>query len=119
MTANGTPARKTEPSDWEKACTTPLWIAAGSLSRTCGLALPMPPESPPRWNPLGRSVTSLAISTLLKMAPKIGTPMEPPMERKKVAVEVATPMSFWVTLFCTTTTRTCMTPPRPRPSTTM
>ena len=53
------------------------------------------------------------------MAPKIGTPIEPPMERKKVAVEVAVPRSRCATEFWTTTTRTCMTPPSPRPSTTM
>ena len=61
----------------------------------------------------------MAIRTLLKMAPKIGTPIEPPMERKKVAVDVAVPRSRWATAFWTTTTRTCMTPPSPRPSTTM
>ena len=53
------------------------------------------------------------------MAPKIATPKEPPTERKKVAVEVATPMSCGRASFWTTSTSTCMTRPIPTPTTSM
>ena len=58
-------------------------------------------------------------STLEKIAPKIAVPNEPPIERKNVAPEVATPSSLCGTPFCTMITSTCMTPPRPMPSTSM
>ena len=57
--------------------------------------------------------------TLEKIAPKIAVPNEPPIERKNVAPEVATPSSLCGTPFCTMITSTCMTPPRPMPSTSM
>ena len=49
--------------------------------------------------------------------PNTATPIEPPMARKKLMVEVATPRcstgaSFWVA-----TTRVCSTEPMPNPST--
>ena len=53
------------------------------------------------------------------MAPKIAVPNEPPMERKNVAPEVATPSSLCGTPFCTMITSTCITPPRPMPRTSM
>jgi hypothetical protein len=40
-----------------------------------------------------RCLTRLAMSTLEKMAPKIAVPNDPPIDRKKVAPEVATPSS--------------------------
>ena len=53
------------------------------------------------------------------MAPKMATPKEPPTERKKVAVEVATPMSSGRASFWTTSTSTCITSPIPTPTTSM
>ena len=54
-------------------------------------------------------------SRLAKIAPKIAVPNDPPIERKNVAPEVATPSSLCGTPFCTMVTSTCMTLPRPRP----
>ena len=54
-----------------------------------------------------------------KMAPEIVTPNEPPTERKKVAVEVATPTSSGLASFCTRSMSTCMTSPLPTPTTSM
>ena len=53
------------------------------------------------------------------MVPKIATPKEPPTERKKVAVDVATPICCGRASFCTTRTSTCMTSPMPTPTTSM
>ena len=53
----------------------------------------------------------------MKTVPKMATPNEAPMERKKVAPEVATPRSSYATAFCTTRTSTCMTRPSPAPKT--
>ena len=53
------------------------------------------------------------------MVPKIATPNAPPTDRKKVAVEVATPMSCGGTSFCTTRIITCITSPMPTPTTSM
>lgn len=68
------------------------------------------------WTPRKASV-SLSPRRLEKTVPKTATPKEAPMERKKVAPEVATPRSSYETAFCTISTRTCMTRPRPRPKT--
>ncbi len=46
-------------------------------------------------------------------------PSVPPTWRKKVADEVATPISRGSTAFCTARISGCMLPPRPRPNTTM
>ena len=54
-----------------------------------------------------------------KIAPKIATPSEPPIERKNVAVEVATPMLRAGASFWTASTSTCMTRPMPTPTTAM
>ncbi len=53
------------------------------------------------------------------MAPKIAVPKDPPIDRKNVAPEVATPSSLCGTAFCTMMTSTCITPPRPMPRTSM
>jgi len=45
--------------------------------------------------------------------------MAPPMDRKKVTDEVATPSSFIGTAFCTTSVSTCMNKPSPTPKTRM
>ncbi len=54
-----------------------------------------------------------------KIAPKSGTPIVPPIERKSVAVEVATPRFSYSTAFWTASTSTCITNPRPNPTTSM
>ena len=54
-----------------------------------------------------------------KIAPNSATPSEPPIERKNVAVEVATPMSLRRRAFWTTSTSTCITRPMPTPTTSM
>ena len=54
-----------------------------------------------------------------KIAPNSATPSEPPIERKKVAALVATPMSFGGAVFWTASTSTCMTRPIPMPTTSM
>src|SRR3546814_1411974 len=53
------------------------------------------------------------------MAPNTEMPMDPPRLRKKLADEVTTPMSWGSEAFCIASTRTCMTMPMPRPSTSM
>ena len=58
-------------------------------------------------------------SRAAKIAPKMATPNEPPIERKKVAVEVATPMFSGCASFWTTSTSTCITSPMPTPTTSM
>ena len=50
-------------------------------------------DSPPGSLALPRCLTRLPTRTLEKIAPKIAVPNDPPMERKKVAPEVATPSS--------------------------
>jgi len=55
--------------------------------------------TPALFKPLGndtpfRALPNLWASTLVKMAPKMAAPNEPPMERKKVAPAVATPISL-------------------------
>lgn len=64
-----------------------------------------------------RAFVRLSPRRLAKTVPKIATPNEAPMDRKNVAPEVATPRSSYETAFCTISTRTCMTRPRPRPKT--
>ena len=74
-----------------------------------------PPERPPAPGIAASSCASRAA----KIAPNTATPSEPPIERKNVAVEVATPMLRAGASFCTTSTRTCMTRPMPTPTTSM
>ena len=50
-------------------------------------------ESPAGSLAVPRCLTRLPTSTLEKMAPKIAVPNDPPIERKNVAPEVATPSS--------------------------
>ena len=65
-----------------------------------------------------RSASSVA-SRLAKIAPKIETPIEPPIWRNSVEPEVATPSILYGTAFWAASTSTCITIPRPRPSTSM
>ena len=91
-------------------------MAGGRRSASAGLS----------WTPLPRRSTtargkcaSWPERRAAKIAPKIATPKEPPIERKKVAVEVATPMFSGCASFCTTRTSTCMTSPMPTPTISM
>lgn len=67
----------------------------------------------------GSDAVSSELSRLEKIEPRIAVPTEPPIERNRVAPEVATPRSLYSTAFCTASTSTCITIPRPRPSTNM
>ena len=66
-----------------------------------------------------REVESSSGRRAAKIAPKIATPNEPPIERKNVAVAVATPMFSGGASFWTISTSTCMTSPIPTPTTSM
>ena len=56
---------------------------------------------------------------LAMTAPSALTPIAPPMLRKKVRTEVATPSSWAGTSFWAASTRFCMSMPTPMPSTAM
>ena len=93
-----------------------MCIVGGSSAASAGLS----------WTPLPRRSTTLAgrcesscESRAAKIAPKIATPKEPPIERKNVAVAVATPMFSGCASFWTISTSTCMTRPMPTPTTSM
>ena len=79
--------RKTGFRDAAYAATYGSRIAAGSASICCG----------PRWAgraaaaPGGSFAERCDDSWLAKIAPKMGTPIAPPIERNSVAVDVATP----------------------------
>ena len=78
-----------------------------------------PDRSPSvRSAPAGSREASSAARRLAKIAPKSATPIEPPIWRKSVEPDVATPMFRGSTAFCTASTSTCITIPSPRPSTT-
>ncbi len=62
---------------------------------------------------------SWSASREAKIAPNSATPSEPPIERKNVAAEVATPTSFGGAQFWTASTSTCITRPMPMPTTSM
>lgn len=68
------------------------------------------------WAPR-RASASLSPRRFAKTVPKMATPKDAPMDRKKVAPDVATPRSSYDTAFCTISTRTCMTSPSPSPNT--
>src|ERR1017187_6896385 len=93
-------------------------MAGGSASSCAGLAETLLPCTA-RSADGGRYWGRLAGRRLLKLAPKAATPKEPPIERKNVEEDVATPSWLRGTAFCTATTSTCMTPPMPTPRTTM
>ena len=57
------------------------------------------------------------MSRFAKIAPKIETPTAPPIWRKSVEPDVATPSISYGTAFWAARTSTCMTSPRPSPST--
>lgn len=64
-----------------------------------------------------KAAASLSPSRFAKTVPKMATPKDAPMDRKKVAPDVATPRSSYETAFCTISTSTCMTSPSPSPNT--
>ena len=61
----------------------------------------------------------LAASRLLNTVPNTATPIEPPIDRAKVASDVAAPRSEYWTAFCTASTSTCIVRPSPAPSSAM
>jgi hypothetical protein len=70
-------------------------------------------------SPAGPSEASSDDSRVAKIAPNRATPIEAPIAREKVAVEVATPMCRRGALFCATRITTCITSPTPRPKISM
>ena len=83
-------------------------------------AIPPPPSAArSAAAPAGRSAPSRVASWLLNSAPNTATPIDPPTDRKKFTLAVATPMSRAGTADCTASTMTCMTIPSPAPKTTM
>ena len=93
----------------------PWWRTAGGRGCTWSGRMFAPPDRP---EAPGMPASSLP-SRDAKIAPKIATPSEPPIERKNVAVEVATPMLRAGASFWTASTITCMTRPMPMPTTSM
>ena len=69
--------------------------------------------------PGGSRRSRLKVRRLLRMAPKMATPNEAPIERLNVSTPVAVPRSRCSTEFWTARTMTWMIMPRPRPRTTM
>src|SRR5439155_25064024 len=88
-------ARKTGRSDAVNAATYGSWIAAGNRSIAAGLALDG------MGAPGGRRSARLVCSRFAKIAPKIESPTDPPIERNSVDPEVATPRYRYSTEFCT------------------
>ena len=68
---------------------------------------------------MGTRRTISVLRRAAKIAPNTATPTEPPIERKKVAVDVAAPMSRGAAEFCATSTSTGITVPMPMPTTSM
>ena len=85
--ANGIAATKTTESASEKALTTPMRTSGGSCATAVGVRLAVPPLSP---DPAGRAAR-LSAKWALKIVLNTETPMDPPIERKNVAAEVAVP----------------------------
>ena len=92
-------------------------IAGGSCAASRGAELDAAAEPRRRRSRQVRELVARAAAA--KIAPKIATPNEPPIERKNVAVAVATPMFSAAASFWTTSTSTCMTRPMPTPTTSM
>src|SRR4029079_803421 len=107
------PQRKTPWSAFAKICRKSARTSGGSCLARAGSTAPASRSF--AVTSAGRRFSSLA-SREAKMAPKSATPNEPPTERKKVAVEVTTPMSCGRASFWTISTSTCMTSPRPMPT---
>src|SRR5580658_9489897 len=77
--------------DWAYAADRPCWTAVGSVCKSAGVTLEG--ENPLGSLALCRCLIRLPTSTLEKIAPKIAVPKDPPMDRKNVCPEVATPSS--------------------------
>ena len=67
------------------------------------------------WNAACTFAGTLTASSLNSSDRNTAVPMVPPVARKNVADEVATPMSRAVTLFCTAIIMVCMFRPTPGP----
>ncbi len=119
MSAIGTPTRNTVSIERANASTTGARTACGRLRMTAGLPLSVSGETPAGSCPPGSRSARLDASWFVSTAPRSATPNEPPIERRNVAAPVAVPRSLRSTAFCTARTSTCITMPRPSPSTTM
>src|SRR6266704_3678938 len=89
----GTPARNTAWTEWATAWTTPSRTGAGSARILAGLCCSACGSRPPARARAGTSLGRYHASRFVRIAPKMATPNEPPIERKKVAAEVAVPRS--------------------------
>ena len=89
MIAIAIPHRKTPWRACAKAVRNSACILGGSLAASAGLSWTPLPR---RWTTAAGRCESWLASRAAKIAPKIATPNEPPIERKNVAVAVATPM---------------------------
>ena len=91
-------------------------MGVGSAATAAGFTLPECATAPAL---AGIRVLSSLMRRLVKIAPSAAVPSDPPIERKSVAPAVATPRSSYGASFWTARIKTCMTMPRPKPSTTM
>src|SRR5436190_18857664 len=105
--------RKTGRSEAATAVAYASWSVGGRWLTTFGLTVVG------GCTPAGSSRARLPCSLFAKIAPKIATPNEPPICRKRIAPDVATPMKRYSTAFCTASTSTCITIPSPSPTTSM
>ena len=79
-----------------------------------------PPASPAGSTPFAaRPSTIDVLAWWASSAPSTLTPMAPPRLRKNAISELPEPMSRRATVFCTTSTRFCMTMPTPAPTMSM
>ena len=101
------------------ARTYPVCTAIGNCWSCCGLEWSVARLTPEGRMLLDRYLEMFIASSLEKIEPNTATPKELPMERKNVTPEVAAPRSRYCTAFCTTMVSTCITMPRPNPSTNM
>ena len=110
------PHRKTPWSALEKTWRKSACTSGGSARALAGS---IAPTSPSRATTSVGSRDSSPASLDENTAPKRATPNDPPTERKKVAVEVTTPISCGRASFWTMSTSTCITSPSPIPTTSM
>ena len=81
-----------------------------------------PAEAPIRAGSIPAAASPSAIASrawVASSAPSTLTPIAPPRLRKNAISELPAPMSAAGTVFCTTSTRFCISMPRPAPTTSM
>ena len=89
--ATGAATKKTVWMASAYAWTTASWTLGESRLSRSGLSVSL---LTPGGSAVGEAEPRVAVSRLVKIVPKMATPNEPPMERKNVAPEVATPRSW-------------------------